>query len=259
MVNAIRSGHETCRYYGTGVKGDGCSMRDTHLYGGSERLSALRPDISILIGYTMDESSSRRAMTSNDDDTQSSAWPPAPISNEPVEPLSDEPPVMAFRTQNLALLICLLVVTLGFYEVLWLRRVNDSIRRVNETYALSEWPINLAILSCGALIIFDIVLGVAAVAGYSLGLSDTQASHVTSLLSNMLNIYLLVLTFMVRDGITRALHLQNTRNALQKFWTLSLGPIYLQYRLNKMVNEALDEAKSSPATPSNGVSQNAGL
>jgi hypothetical protein len=166
---------------------------------------------------------------------------------------------MAFRTQNLAFLICLLVVTIGFYEALWFRRVNDSIRRVNETYALSEWPINLAIVLCGALIIFDIVLTVAAVAGYSFGLSDAEASHVTGLLTRMLNVYLLVLTFMLREGMTRSLRLQNTRNALQKFWTLFLGPIYLQYRLNKMVNEALDKAKSSPATPSSGVAQNVGL
>ena len=150
---------------------------------------------------------------------EQAVWPPPPVNQPAPEVLQIVP---EFRKQNVLLLILLYFGTLGIYTIFWLRR---QILTVNAKAGEN-------IISPAAV---WVVVGLyAMVFGYSITDGFMTLSKDSDLLVRLVfNVGLLIVFFMVRDGLNRGMGLRNgDRGSIGKAGTFFFSLFYIQHKIN---------------------------
>jgi glucan phosphoethanolaminetransferase (alkaline phosphatase superfamily) len=148
--------------------------------------------------------------------TQPSAvWPPPPSIEPPPEALRIP---TDFKRFNVLLLLVAYVGTLTFYQLYWMMQ---QIKAINSQLGYK--------LLSPALVWVMLVITV-----FNFGVAFAHVNPDTDrLVSFLANVALIVVTFMIRNGLNQALGVRPGNRAFSvKFWTFLFGPLYLQYKIN---------------------------
>lgn|GEM_PF-2278530 len=166
---------------------------------------------------------------------QEGFWPPAPASNEKEFSPAGTGNIREFQYQNGWLLFLLSIVTLGIYWPLWMMRTSKVYNRIYPSMPIPGY--HAAILL--ALRIARIPFGFFFL--MMLGLDSDEASYtigITMLVSLSISIYALVLNFIYRNALNRAIEQTSPKlKLIGGIGTFFLGVLWLQICLNKRIKE----------------------
>ena len=166
-------------------------------------------------------------------------WPPPPTNMPVEEDMSGEQAILDFPRQSVLLLFVFIMVTLGIYQNVWMVR---QAQRLNlRLPATRRAPIGFLVFAL-VLICLDVVL---------LFVTGMTASHSGTFVGNVLGdvagICNLVGIFQIRNRLNILLNFRHGElRWFSTVWTFLFGPLYVQYKINRLRQEVMGRSQASP-------------
>ena len=135
------------------------------------------------------------------------------------------------KEKNIILVIVLIIVTLGIYYPVWFLKQKEAINNLKSKEKLTDTPllITLVLYSFSAIIFF-----------YQIPNYDVEIIGALDIIDAIISltgaIIMIFMSFKVRRIFDQYYNIALKKNIkLSKVWTFFLGIIYLQYKINRIL------------------------
>ncbi|MEX2017180.1 MAG: DUF4234 domain-containing protein [Candidatus Pacearchaeota archaeon] len=153
------------------------------------------------------------------------------------------------QKKSVALLVFLSIITLGIYSIMWYIKRAPEINNLNTTKKLTKKiPVTLLILTILQILIaiFIFVLTIISIFTLSLGSFLAYLVYVLYGISAIMAILFLVVAFNFHSAINEVLEKKGTKRKLSVVFTIFFNYLYLQYELNRAIEDREEEKRTGP-------------